>query len=182
MERKEAITVIVNTLIKDMSNEKRYNILLDWWGICDEDEEFRTLPKSLQNEIINTEVPPENVMDKKYTPLLIEALRLRYIGVRNEYLSKKVSEILNSHIDVNGSQEELHPCPCCYHKTLCSVGEYEICPVCYWEDDGNIIATDYSSPNHMTLAQGQVNFTEFGVVEKSLLNYVDSDRFEKYSK
>ncbi|GAB2888231.1 CPCC family cysteine-rich protein [Nocardioides pacificus] len=29
------------------------------------------------------------------------------------------------------------PCPCCGHRTLPSgPGDYELCPVCWWEDDG----------------------------------------------
>ena len=27
------------------------------------------------------------------------------------------------------------PCPCCGFATLTEPGAYEICPVCYWEDD-----------------------------------------------
>jgi hypothetical protein len=29
-----------------------------------------------------------------------------------------------------------YPCPCCGRKTLIERGAYEICPVCFWEDDG----------------------------------------------
>ncbi len=29
-----------------------------------------------------------------------------------------------------------YSCPCCLYKTLSEIGGYEICPVCFWEDDG----------------------------------------------
>ncbi|WP_372448711.1 CPCC family cysteine-rich protein [Streptomyces musisoli] len=30
-----------------------------------------------------------------------------------------------------------YPCPCCGHRVLGRMpGSYEICPVCFWEDDG----------------------------------------------
>ncbi|MCF2538686.1 hypothetical protein K6168_23930 [Streptomyces sp. FB2] len=30
-----------------------------------------------------------------------------------------------------------YPCPCCGHRVLDAMpGSYEICPVCFWEDDG----------------------------------------------
>lgn len=29
----------------------------------------------------------------------------------------------------------MQPCPCCAELTMASTGEYEICPVCGWEDD-----------------------------------------------
>lgn len=29
-----------------------------------------------------------------------------------------------------------YPCPCCGHRVLDDMpGSYEICPVCFWEDD-----------------------------------------------
>jgi len=31
----------------------------------------------------------------------------------------------------------MHACPCCGHATLSSRGAYQICPVCFWEDDGS---------------------------------------------
>ena len=39
-------------------------------------------------------------------------------------------------------EDELLPfgmvaCPCCGHATLSSRGAYQICPVCFWEDDGS---------------------------------------------
>ena len=27
------------------------------------------------------------------------------------------------------------PCPCCGNPTISEIGVYEICPICYWEDD-----------------------------------------------
>lgn len=33
------------------------------------------------------------------------------------------------------NDEQLFPCPCCGNLTLSEPGEYEICPVCQWEDD-----------------------------------------------
>lgn len=32
--------------------------------------------------------------------------------------------------------EKSYRCPCCAYKTLHSRAGYEICPVCFWEDDG----------------------------------------------
>lgn len=32
--------------------------------------------------------------------------------------------------------EVSHACPCCAHLTLTVRGGFEICPVCFWEDDG----------------------------------------------
>ena len=30
----------------------------------------------------------------------------------------------------------MYRCPCCGYKTLPERGGFELCPVCFWEDDG----------------------------------------------
>ena len=60
-------------------------------------------------------------------------------------------------------------CPCCGYKTLDEkpLGTYDICPVCFWEDD----PVQFSDPdcpggaNHVSLRQAQRGFLEFGVSE-----------------
>lgn len=51
----------------------------------------------------------------------------------------------------------VHPCPCCGYRTLPSLGDYELCPVCWWEDDGGE-PWDFSGPNGQTLIEGQREF------------------------
>jgi hypothetical protein len=56
-------------------------------------------------------------------------------------------------------------CPCCGHATLTERGCYEICPVCFWEDDGqdNHDADRWrGGPNRVSLTEGRVNFLRFG--------------------
>ena len=44
---------------------------------------------------------------------------------------------LNNHSVVVPPQTGLkYPCPCCGNKTLDERGGFCICPVCFWEDDG----------------------------------------------
>jgi hypothetical protein len=54
-------------------------------------------------------------------------------------------------------------CACCDHFTLAGTG-WEICPVCFWEDDGTTLAAPdrVSWPNHLTLREARANFAEFG--------------------
>ncbi|MGE3774322.1 MAG: CPCC family cysteine-rich protein [Gammaproteobacteria bacterium] len=42
---------------------------------------------------------------------------------------------LHEHQQTNGI-EATYRCPCCRALTLCGRGGFEICSVCYWEDDG----------------------------------------------
>ncbi|MFE4709569.1 CPCC family cysteine-rich protein [Paenibacillus sp. NPDC056722] len=182
MTRNEAITIILNSTIEDLSKEEREEILIDWWGIDQNHPGFDNLPKTLKSEILHFDEPQRDAMDEVYNVLLFVALRKKYLGVRNEYLSKRVSVLLHSNQEVEGVQEELYSCPCCEFKTLPIKGEYEICLVCFWEDDGNTYLNYYSSPNHMTLAHARENFVEYGAVNETSLQFLQSDRLEMFCK
>ena len=66
-------------------------------------------------------------------------------------------------------------CPCCDHISLAERGNYLICRVCFWEDDGqDVDQLDMpSGPNHgVTLREGRRNFREFGACERAMLKHV----------
>ncbi|MGJ8639852.1 MAG: CPCC family cysteine-rich protein [Opitutaceae bacterium] len=73
-------------------------------------------------------------------------------------------------------------CPCCDYISLPERGNYLICKVCFWEDDGqDIDELDVGSgPNHgITLREGRMNFKEFGACEKKMLPHVVSKEERK---
>ena len=51
----------------------------------------------------------------------------------------------------------MYACPCCGYKTLPDRGAYEVCPVCWWEDEG-VEPWEYSGPNGQTLVEAQQEF------------------------
>lgn len=60
-------------------------------------------------------------------------------------------------------------CPCCFCKTLSERGAFEICDVCFWEDDGQ---DDYDAdivrggPNNvLSLTQARGNYQKFGACD-----------------
>jgi len=56
-------------------------------------------------------------------------------------------------------------CPCCGHATLTERGCFEICPVCFWEDDGqdnDDADRARGGPNRVSLREGRINFLRFG--------------------
>ena len=61
------------------------------------------------------------------------------------------------------------PCAFCGYPTLPEHGDYEICPVCFWEDDGQ---DDHDAdevkggPNgSLSLTGARENFRQFGACE-----------------
>ncbi len=63
----------------------------------------------------------------------------------------------------------MNACPCCGCLTLPTRNDYEICPVCFWEDDG--YEGEEIGANYVTLKQARANFIEFGAVEKRLVKH-----------
>ncbi|MBK7975122.1 MAG: hypothetical protein IPK07_18170 [Deltaproteobacteria bacterium] len=56
-------------------------------------------------------------------------------------------------------------CPCCGYPTLTSRAYYEICELCWWEDEPLDDETEASVANHgMTLSQARENFRTHGVM------------------
>jgi hypothetical protein len=63
-----------------------------------------------------------------------------------------------------------YECPCCGYRTLDERGGYAICPVCFWEDDGQ---DDHDAdevrggPNRgLSLTQARDNFANFGASDE----------------
>ena len=67
-------------------------------------------------------------------------------------------------------------CPCCDYYTLRDRGGNEVCPVCYWEDDGaDLEALDEVSPaNHITLRSARKNFERLGASDQAAVSLVAS--------
>jgi len=69
-----------------------------------------------------------------------------------------------------------YPCPCCGFVTLPERGGYELCPVCFWEDDGQ---DDHDAdqvrggPNgSLSLTEARHSFSRIGAVDERALRYV----------
>ena len=69
-----------------------------------------------------------------------------------------------------------YKCPCCGFYTLNEKADntFQICPVCYWEDDGvQLHEPDYEGgANNVSLMQAKENFKSFGAIEKRYKEYV----------
>ena len=70
--------------------------------------------------------------------------------------------------------DQPYQCPCCDYFSMSERGAYLICPVCYWEDDGQEMdrLDEVSGCNHITLRQARENFESFGASDQSALSLV----------
>ncbi len=60
------------------------------------------------------------------------------------------------------SRRPRHACPCCRFITLPELDKDELCPVCFWEDDGTEDPSQSSERNGLSLSAARRNFRRFG--------------------
>jgi methylenetetrahydrofolate reductase (NADPH) len=67
-------------------------------------------------------------------------------------------------------------CPCCGCKTLDERGYFEICSVCFWEDEGqddHDAGVVRGGPNgSLSLTQARINYLSFGACKRTMLPHV----------
>ncbi|WP_317442668.1 CPCC family cysteine-rich protein [Streptomyces collinus] len=67
-------------------------------------------------------------------------------------------------------------CPCCGFITLAERGAFEICNVCFWEDDGqdeHDASKVHGGPNHdLSLRQARQNFETIGACNEYRAQFV----------
>lgn len=65
-----------------------------------------------------------------------------------------------------------YPCPCCHNLTLSEqpTGTYEVCPVCYWEDDPvQFDDEEYEGgANSVSLKKARENYRAFGACNENV--------------
>jgi len=69
----------------------------------------------------------------------------------------------------------LYTCTCCGYKTLEEPpGSFEICPICYWEDDTLQREDPFytGGANEESLYEAQQNFLKFGASSEKYLELV----------
>ena len=64
-----------------------------------------------------------------------------------------------------------YPCPCCGYVVFEEPpGSWDICPICFWEDDLSQLRFAYMAggANHLCLADAQRNYAEKGVAQPGM--------------
>lgn len=64
-------------------------------------------------------------------------------------------------------------CACCGYRTMESDGHYDICPICFWEDDPFQKEDVYDAgANHIPLIEAQKNYLKYGACEERFIKNV----------
>src|SRR5262249_13854102 len=71
-----------------------------------------------------------------------------------------------------------YPCPCCGYLVFSEPpGSYDICPICFWEDDlSQLRFVHTTGANHVSLVEGQRNYLAIGACEERVKPYVRPPR------
>jgi hypothetical protein len=72
-------------------------------------------------------------------------------------------------------------CPCCGYATLDEVNKYEICKICFWEDDGQDDPKAdecLRGPNLIGLTQARINFLQVGASNPKDLAHVKAPKLK----
>jgi len=113
----------------------------------------------------------------------IEAPRL--IERRRQWFERHTARFATASVVPSSTRGQRHACPCCLFITLGERGRFEICEVCFWEDDGqderdaDVVR---SGPNGgLSLTKARANFVAFGAWEERARDKVRSPRPEEIS-
>ena len=64
-------------------------------------------------------------------------------------------------------------CACCGYSTIDAKADFEICPICFWEDDGQDETDadeDRDGPNRVSLTSARINFLTYGASDRKDLS------------
>lgn len=95
---------------------------------------------------------------------------------RNQWFNGYIEQLKNHSVLAAPEAGVSYRCPCCHYKTLNERGGYDICPVCFWEDDGQDdqdADAVRGGPNRtFSLTQARENFKAFGACDPRSTRHV----------
>mgnify|MGYP000080976834 CR=1 FL=1 len=163
MKRKQAIEKLASIKLLELSEEERAEQLdIMTFENWEESKDWNLLPKEIQNEFVEEKLY-ENPNSKKYDQVLMVWLKDSMRAISNHYLCENLG------IDsIEGSPIKLYACPCCGSRTIDERAEYDICKVCWWEDNGQ--DNEHSEKTYgvnygISLTKGRSNFLKYGIYD-----------------
>ena len=122
---------------------------------------------------------------KRPGPIAELMIRVRASGGLTNFILVKLGLGDPSNVSISRETEPrpTYRCPCCRALTLHGRGGFEMCPVCWWEDDGqdeHDLDTMRGGPNGtLTLREARENYRRFGASEALYADRVRKPRPEE---
>ncbi len=122
---------------------------------------------------------------KRPGPIAELMIRIRASGGLTNFVLVKLGLGDPSNVSISRETEPqpTYRCPCCRSLTLRGRGGFEMCPVCWWEDDGqdeHDLDTMRGGPNGtLTLREARENYRRFGASEALYADRVRKPRPEE---
>lgn len=185
MLREQAIKTVAQNKVKNLAVKERDEQLeIMTMEVWDDHEAWKNLPKSVQKEFENG-VLEYQVDSDRYDSVLFIWAAYELKAVTNEYLFAELKKIGVNESEIDGTPLKMQACPCCGYRTIDIRGDFDICRVCWWEDDGqdnNNAGASYGGPNGISLSQARYNFIQYGIYDPSRSDlYKIRDPKEKYA-
>lgn len=75
----------------------------------------------------------------------------------------------------------MYACPCCGFLTIPTRTDWDLCPVCFWEDDPSQAVDEASEngANGISLVQARANFRALGAIDEAFIHEVRPPRPEE---
>lgn len=164
--RATIIAEIIEFKLSNLDVDTKELLINNNWGVTQEEFEKSDYPFELKNELLKEYCPKHDITSTFYDPLIRDVLFEDFSEYTNLELEHLYHELTGKRIVIKEIEKKgalLYECPCCCNKTLEERGQYFICPICDWEDDG----LDYDHVSHcngMRLSDAQNNYKRHGSI------------------
>jgi len=95
---------------------------------------------------------------------------------RRRWFDEYVRQLEHESVVLPKAEGTRYACPCCRCLTLEERGGYDLCPVCFWEDDGQDDQDAHrvrGGPNgRLSLTQARQNYAAFGACDERCQQHV----------
>ena len=95
-----------------------------------------------------------------------------------------ISEIINNKYKdkIERLNKAVVRCPCCDFISLFQKNSFEICPVCFWQDD-TLDSEGYSGANSIKIQEARDNFKKYGACSEDMVeNLLPKSLIDKYRR
>lgn len=165
--RNELIKELLEYRFNNADYDERDLIINDNWGFTQIEADHSDYPCELKEELLNEYFPKHDIMSDFYDPLIKDVIVTELSDRKNADLLEMYRFYTGIDTEISGSDDicnkKLYRCPCCNNNTIEERGQYIICPVCDWEDDG-IDEDHISHCNGMKLSEAQLRYQKKGSI------------------